>query len=473
VIEAAGTRDTLLGVNLAILGYFLVVNSCYAMLLISATVDLWVHVRQVRGESRWRVLGSEVAPTISILSPAYNESATIVASVDACLGLQYANLEVIVVNDGSTDATFEVLRERFALELAHPVSDRRLRTAAVRALYRSRVDPGLLVVDKDNGGRADALNAGLDLATGDLVCAIDADTLIEPDALQRMVRPFLLSDEVLAAGGTVRVVNGCVVDNGRVVETRFPRNVIAGLQVVEYLRAFLIGRLGWNRLGGNLIISGAFGLFRREAVVEAGGYNHDTVGEDIELVVRLRRRGYEKGGPTRVDFIPDPVAWTEAPASLRVLGRQRDRWHRGLADTLWRHRRLLFNPRYGALGLIGYPYFLFVELLAPIFEAVGIVAVAVALVLGAVNGPFAVLLFLLSYGSGMLLTLFAVLLEELSYRRYTRVGERLALIGLALLEPFGYRQLSVLWRLRGVIGFLRKRRDWGDMERRGFEPQTA
>ena len=461
-------RDALLPLNVAILAYFLLVNTFYAALLLSATVDLWIHVRQVRGESRWRVLGSDVAPTVSILSPAFNEAATIVPSVEACLGLEYANVEVIVVNDGSTDATLQLLRDRFALEAVRPVFDRRISTAKIRGLYRSSVDPGLLVIDKENGGRADALNAGLDLATGDLVCAIDADTLIEPDALQRMVRPFLLSDDVLAAGGTIRVVNGCAVHDGRVTDIRLPRNVIAGLQVLEYLRAFLIGRLGWNRLGGNLIISGAFGLFRREAVVRAGGYTHDTVGEDIELVVRLRRQGYESGGPTRVDFIPDPVAWTEVPESLRILGSQRDRWHRGLADTLWRHRRLLFNPRYGALGLVGYPYFLFIEFFAPVLEGLGLAGLLLALIVGAVNFPFALLFFLVSYGFGLVLTLFSVLLEEVSYRRYRRVRERLALIGLALVEAFGYRQLTVYWRLRGIVGFLRKRRDWGTMERRGF-----
>ena len=466
-------RSALLELNIVFLVYFVMVNTMYGALLVSAAVDLWVHVRQVRGESRWRVLGSDVAPTVSILSPAYNEAATIVASVEACLGLQYANVEVIVTNDGSTDDTLEILRDRFGLEVAHPVFDRRIRTADIRALYRSTVDPGLLVIDKDNGGRADALNAGLDLASGDLVCAIDADTLIEPDALQRMVRPFLLSDDVLAAGGTIRVVNGCRIQDGRVVEVRLPRNVVAGVQVLEYLRAFLIGRLGWNRLGGNLIISGAFGLFRREAVISAGGYTHDSIGEDIELVVRLRRKGYESGGPTRVDFIPDPVAWTEVPESLRVLGRQRDRWHRGLADTLWRHRRLLFNPRYGALGLVGYPYFLFIEFLAPIFEALGLAALVLALALGAVDVPFAILFFLVSYGFGLLLTFLAVLIEEVTYRRYSRISERLVLIGLAVFEAFGYRQLTVFWRLQGVLGFLRKRRDWGVMERRGFATKAG
>ena len=466
-------RTVLVYLDVTILVYFLIVNTFYAALLVSATIEMWVHVRQVRGESRWRVLGSDVAPSVSILSPAFNEAPTVAASVGALLGLRYANLEVIVVNDGSTDGTLAILRDTFMLEAVHPVSDRRLHTASIRSLYRSKLDPGLLVIDKDNGGKADSLNAALDLATGDLVCAIDADTLIEPDALQRMVRPFLLSDDVLAAGGTIRVANDCVVQDGRIIDVRVPRSIVAGLQVLEYMRAFLFGRLGWNRLGGNLIISGAFGLFRREAVVSAGGYIHDTVGEDMELVVRLRRHGYENGTATRVAFIPDPVAWTEVPESLRVLGRQRDRWHRGLADTLWRHRRLLFNPRYGALGLLGYPYFVFVELFAPILEALGLAALVAGLVIGAVDLSFALLFFSVAYGYGLVLTFLSVLMDELAYRRYRRIGERIRLVALAFVETFGYRQLTVFWRLRGVVTYLRGRRDWGVMDRRGFARKAS
>ncbi|HET7699988.1 MAG TPA: glycosyltransferase [Candidatus Limnocylindria bacterium] len=454
--------------DVAILSYFLIVNSFYAALLASASVELWTHARRVRGESRWRVLGSDVAPTITVLSPAYNEAMTIAASVAALMRLRYANLEVIVINDGSKDQTFEVLRDRFALEPVHPIFDRRLPTAPIRAIYRSRLDSGLLVIDKDNGGKADSLNAGLDLAAGDLVCAIDADTLIEPDALQRMVRPFLLSDGVLAAGGTIRVVNDCLVEGGRVTRVRLPGRLLPALQVIEYLRAFLFGRLGWNRFGGNLIISGAFGLFRRDAVIEAGGYTGESVGEDMELVVRLRRRGRETGTAHQVDFIPDPVAWTEVPESRRVLGRQRDRWHRGLADTLWRHRALFLRPRYGALGLVGYPYFVLVELLAPVIEALGIVGLIAGLAIGAVDVTFALLFFLVAYGYGLLLTYATLLLEELSYHRYSGGREMLRLLLVATIETFGYRQLTVLWRLRGLVAFVRGRRAWGAMERRGF-----
>jgi cellulose synthase/poly-beta-1,6-N-acetylglucosamine synthase-like glycosyltransferase len=284
-----------------------------------------------------------------------------------------------------------------------------------------------------------------------------------------MVRPFLNTDDMLAVGGTIRIANGSKVRSGRVVETNVPRRPIPGFQTVEYLRAFLFGRLGWNRLGGNLIISGAFGLFRRESVLAAGGYAHDTVGEDMELVLRLRRRGYETGGPHRIDFVPDPVAWTEAPETLRVLGRQRDRWHRGLADVMWRHRRLLFNPFYGAMGLVAFPYFFFVELLAPVVEAVGLLGLVFGLALGAVDVPFAVLFFLSAYGLGALLTTATLVLEELTFHRYDTRRDRLLLVAWSLLENCGYRQLTVWWRLRGLVSYLRGSKQWGAMERRGFQ----
>ena len=302
---------------------------------------------------------------------------------------------------------------------------------------------------------------------------MDADTLIEADGLQRMIRPFLYATDVVATGGTIRVVNGSEVKFGRVVKTRVPTHALAGMQVVEYLRAFLFGRLGWNRLGGNIIISGAFGLFRRESVLGAGGYLHDTVGEDMELVLRLKRLSYERGGPGTIAFVPDPVAWTEVPESLKVLGRQRDRWHRGLADVLWRHRGMLLNPRYGVTGLVVFPYYAFVELLAPVIEAMGLISLALGLIFGIVDWNFAALFYLTAYGLGTALTAFTLILEDLSFHRYETFRDRALLFLWALLENLGYRQMTVYWRLRGLWKFLRGRKDWGAMERKGFKPIAA
>ena len=461
-------RTVLVDMQWAVLCYFLVVNCFLLVLLASSALEMRRHRLEVWHEGRWRLLGSQAAPTVSMLAPAHNEALTVSESVHSLLTLQYPNLEVVLVNDGSTDDTVAVLERDFELVPVQPIFQRRVESAAIRAIYRSRLNPDLVLVDKDNGGKADALNAGVNVARGELVCAIDADTIIESDALLRMVRPFLYRDDVVAAGGTIRAANGSDVVRGRVVAPRAPRGVLPALQAVEYLRAFLTGRLGWNRLGGNLIISGAFGMFRRESMLDAGGYEHETVGEDMELVARLRRRAHERGGPGRVDFIPDPVAWTEVPESLRVLGRQRDRWHRGLADVLWRHRRMLLNPRYGSVGLVAFPYFLWVELLAPVVEALGLVGLAVGLALGAIDWPFAALFFLAAYGLGLVMSVLTVALEEWSYRGYGGLGDRLRLVAIAVLEGAGYRQLTMVWRLRGLVKYLRGQTEWGVMTRTGF-----
>jgi cellulose synthase/poly-beta-1,6-N-acetylglucosamine synthase-like glycosyltransferase len=448
--------------------YFLFVNTFYLVLLASAAFSLRRHKLRTWQQRHWRLLGSDLAPRLSVIAPAYDEEPTIVETARALLTLRYPSLEVVVVNDGSADGTLEALEREFGLVRVHPDFERRVEHRPIRGIYRSQRVSQLVVVDKENGGKADALNAGLNVSSGELACAVDADTVIEPDALLQLVQPYIERDDVVACGGTIRIGNGSLVRSGRIIERRAPRRALPGVQTIEYVRAFLFGRLGWNNFGGNLIISGAFGLFRRQAVADAGGYLHETVGEDMELVVRLRRHAYERGGPKKVVFVPDPVAWTEAPESLRVLGRQRDRWHRGLADTLWRHRRVLLKPRYGTLGTVAYPYFLFVELLAPLVEAFGILALPAALIVNAVNWQFALLLFIVAYGYALWLTMCSLTLEELTGAPYARFGDRLRLVPWAILESLGYRQVTVVWRLRGLWRYLRKRSEWGAMTRTGF-----
>jgi cellulose synthase/poly-beta-1,6-N-acetylglucosamine synthase-like glycosyltransferase len=460
-------RDVLATLEWIVLGYFVVLNCIYLLLLVSAARSLARQLGATWLEPRDRLLSSRVMPRISVLAPAYNEATTVADSVRALLTLKYPSIEVVVVNDGSSDDTLAVLEREFELIPVHPIVRIQVDSKPIRGLYRSALYPELVVVDKPNGGKSDALNAGLNVATGTLVCAADADTLIEPDALLKMIRPFLERDDVVAVGATIRVVNDSTVRAGRVVQPRVPRSFLAGVQSMEYLRAFLFGRLGWNHLGGNLIISGAFGLFQRERMISAGGYLHGTVGEDLELVARLRRLGVEQDAPHRVEFVAHPVGWTEVPESLRTLARQRDRWHRGLADVLWRYRSVIGRRRYGVLGIVVFPYFLG-ELLAPVIEAIGLLGLAIALPLGAVDASFAVMYFLVPYGIGLLLNVCTLLLEEHGLRRYERMDDRLRMLPWAVLEGLGYRQLTVVWRLRGLIRFLRGRTDWGSMTRRGF-----
>jgi len=458
--------------NFAILVYFLALNSFYALLLVLSIPEIWEQTRLAEDEDFQRLMQSDALPPITILVPAYNEQKTIEASVTAILALHYRNYEVVVVNDGSKDETLEALRHAFDLYEIPRTYPETIPTKPLRALYRSRARTKLVVIDKENGGKADSLNAAINASRFPLVIAVDADTLIEPDALLRLTRPFLLGRRIAAVGGTVRVANGCVVKHGQVLDARVPRRLLPGVQVVEYLRAFLFGRLGWNRLGGNLIISGAFGLFRKDHLLAVGGYDATSIVEDLDLVVRLHR--YLRSHKVRyeIPFIPDPVAWTEVPESLQVLARQRGRWQRGLVAAMWQYRGMLFNPRYGRVGLIAVPFYTFGEMLAPLVEVFGYGITIAGLALGVVNVSFALLFILVAWGYGMLLSLWAVVLEEVSFHRYRRFGDLVRLVLFATLENFGYHQCGVWWRLRAFFTLGGRKHVWGEMTRRGFETAT-
>ena len=458
--------------NFAILVYFLALNSFYALLLVLSIPEIWEQTRLAEDEDFQRLMQSDALPPITILVPAYNEQKTIEASVTAILALHYRNYEVVVVNDGSSDATLEALRHAFDLYEVPRTYPETIPTKPLRALYRSRARTKLVVIDKENGGKADSLNAAINASRFPLVIAVDADTLIEPDALLRLTRSFLLGRRIAAVGGTVRVANGCVVKHGQVLDARVPRRLLPGVQVVEYLRAFLFGRLGWNRLGGNLIISGAFGLFRKDHLLAVGGYDATSIVEDLDLVVRLHRYLRSRKVRYEIPFIPDPVAWTEVPESLRVLARQRGRWQRGLVAAMWQYRGMLFNPRYGRVGLIAVPFYTFGEMVAPLIEVFGYVVILAGLALGVLNVSFALLFVMVAWGYGMLLSLWAVALEEVSFHRYRRLGDLVRLVLFATLENFGYHQCGVWWRLRAFFTRRGRKHVWGEMTRRGFETAT-
>jgi YaiO family outer membrane protein len=460
------------GLNVLVLGYFVFLNGGYLLTTILAMTSLRRHANRAERADVTDVLTSG-APPITLLAPAYNEEATCVEATTALLSLVYPEYEVLVVNDGSKDRTLERMKEAFELEAVPRAPGADISTTRVREIYRSRRRPNLWVIDKENGGKADALNVGINYCRTELFCAMDADTLLERDALARVVRPFLEDARTMATGGIIRIVNDSKVRLGQVEQVRLPRNFLARVQVLEYLRAFLAGRVGWDVINAMLIISGAFGLFRRTLVVQLGGYATDTVGEDMELVVRIHRHCLENRIPYRVSFVPDPVAWTECPESVRVLGRQRDRWQRGLMQVLWRHRVMLFNPKYGRVGMIAFPFFFFLEGWGPLIEIAGYISFALALILGSWSPIIAVAFFVVAFVFGAALSIAAVGLEELSFRRYERWSDLARLLLVGLLEPFGYRQLSTWWRTRGVISALRGVQGWGVMERRGFKTAAS
>lgn len=455
-----------------LLWYFGGLNLFYGLLFTLSVFEAWKHWSLADRLHATERLPDEAFPPVSVLVPAHDEEDVIVPSVRALLELDYPSHEVVVVNDASTDATLRTLKETFDLYRVPPAFPSRLETAPVRAYYRSRTAHELLVVDKERGqdpGKAGPLNVALEASRYPYFVTVDADTVVEPTALRRLARAFFVSEKrVIGAGGSIRVANGVRFDHGTPRDPGVPRDLLAALQVPEYFRAFLFGRLGWNRMGGNLLISGAFGLYEKQAVLAAGGFRTDSITEDLELTLSLHRSMREAGEPYALPFLPDPVAWTEVPESLASLGDQRERWHRGLLASLFRHGRMFLNPRYGAAGLVAFPYYVLGEMLAPVMELVGWTVAAAGLGLGVLSLEWALLFAGLAYGYQMLLSLASVWLEQLTFRVYPDLRDYLRLLLLAMVEPVGYRQLTTWWRLRAFGRFLRDLGGWGEMKRTGF-----
>ena len=423
--------------------------------------------------TNYRLLaGSTQLPGVSILAPAYNEGANIVENVRSLLSVHYSNLEVIIINDGSKDDSMQKLSEVYDLYKADFFVNQQIPTKNVRGVYKSRnnIYSKLIVVDKENGGKADALNVGINMAVNDYVVCIDVDCILEQDALLKLVKPFMESPHrrVIATGGVVRIANGCEIADGRLIKIHLPDQFLPRVQTLEYIRAFLLGRMAWSRLNGLMLISGAFGAFDREIVINCGGYNPKTVGEDMELIVRMRRYMEDLKLPYKVAFIPDPLCWTEAPASFEILGRQRNRWTRGTIETLKIHRIMFFNPKYGLMGMISYPYLFFFEFLPPIVEFGGFIIFLVSAIFGSMEWKFFFSMLGLIYSFGVLYSVFAILMEVLTYNQYRRRKDILNLLLTAFLEPLIFHPFVVWSAIKGNIDFLRKKNSWGVMTRKGF-----
>lgn len=455
-------------VNGLVLAYFVVLNAAYFVMSLMAFRALRRYSARLKSVDIQDFLASGGAPPVTLIVPAYNEEETVVDVVRALLTLNYPEYEIIVVNDGSEDSTVDRLKSAFDMGRAARMQVAEFETEPVRDVLRSRWHPNLWMIDKENGGKADALNSGLAYCQTPLLCVMDADTLLERDALFRIVRPFLEDQRTVAAGGVVRVVNGCVVESGQVVDVRLPKSLLARMQVLEYLRAFLAGRMGWDALNATLVISGAFGVFRRSVAVDVGGFRTDLVGEDVELVVRMHRHCRDLGTPYRIGFIPDPVAWTQAPETFVGLGRQRDRWQRGLSEAVTLHREMMFDPAYGRIGMIAMPHFFFLEMWGPVIEVIGYLAFALTLALGLASVPYVLAFFMVAIVLGVVLSVAAVGLEEITFRRYPRFRDLLSLFMLAIIENLGYRQIVTFWRVKGMVSFFARKKSWGTAVRKGF-----
>lgn len=466
-------RSALEVLNDSLFLYYLASNLVYLALLVVALLSSRAHHQHLASLRLERMKLSPLTPPITLIAPAHNEEASIIPATRSLLGIDYPELEVevVVVNEGSTDRTLQKLSDEYQLTPAYMLYIPHIPSAAVRGVYRSPHEPRLIVVDKEPGGsKADAVNAGLNAATSPYTSVVDAGSMLEPDALLRiMVKVLEDPKRVVAVGGIVRVLNGCEIAGGKIRRVRLPRRPIVIMQVVEYLRAFLIGREGWSRGNMLTIISGAFGVFRRDVVLSVGGYRAEAIGEDFDLIARVHRRMLEEKRDYRIVFVPDPVCWTEVPHGLKSLGRQRARWQKGLVDTLWPNRDMLFRRKYGRIGWLALPYMWIFEFFAPLLELSGLAAIALAAILGVLSRAFFWEFFIYGYLFAAMISVGAVLQEEVTYRRYNDWRDVAWLVLFCFLEQFPYRQLHLVWRLQGMWQYARGDMVWRPMEQVGLE----
>jgi cellulose synthase/poly-beta-1,6-N-acetylglucosamine synthase-like glycosyltransferase len=449
--------------------YFVLLNSSYLLLNLIGAYS--ISRRQPTYQlSRLPMDYGRFEPAVSVLVPAYNEEQTIVSALQSVLQLEYHCYEVLVINDGSQDKTLQVLMAHFELQPMPLPAVEGLPTAEIKGFYRSRRYPFLRVIDKANGGKADALNAGANMARYPLVCCLDADSILQRDSLRDVVQPFIDGIDVVCSGGTVRVANGSSIRDGFLDTVGISSHPLALFQTVEYLRAFLFGREGWSPFNALLIVSGAFGVFDREVLLEVGGYRRQTIGEDMELTVRLHRFMREQKRPYRIQFLAEPVCWTEAPEDLATLRNQRIRWQRGLLESLWLNKTLLFSPRGGLAGNLAFPFFLIFEAVGPLIEVTAYLFMILGTLLGYVNVDSLLVFTVAAIGMGMTMSISALLMEEICFHMYPRTRQVMVLIAFALLENLGYRQLNSWWRLLGLYQWLTgQQQQWGVMKRKGNE----
>lgn len=464
---------------MSIIPYFFLVFSVvaiasYVILAIISAVETIEYMKKNSFINYKEILSSTFSPSISIIAPAYNESLNIVENVRSLLSSHYVNYDVIIVNDGSKDDSLSKLIKAYDLIQIDYLINEHIKTKPLRSGIYKSTNPAfdkLTVVDKENGGKADALNMGLNISKSKYVACIDVDCLLLEDALQKLIKPFLETTDakVIAAGGVIRIANSCTVKDGKLLDINFPKTWLEQGQILEYLRAFLLGRMAWSRLNGLLVISGAFGLFDKKIAIKVGGYDTNTVGEDMEIIVRMRRYMEDIKQKYKVAYIPDPLCWTEAPDNYKTFISQRNRWTRGTIETLKKHRKIGFNPKYKSLGLISYPYWFFFERLAPIIEVAGIIYFGILIFLDEVRWDYAFAFIIMAYLFSVLFSIVAIVSEELTYHQYKKKSIGFKLVMIAFLEPFVNHPTILYSAIKGNIDYyFYKKIEWGEMTRKGM-----
>ncbi len=452
--------------------YVVIVSFTYLIQLFYAFKGLRKYKKMLDCLDYSRFTESENIVPISVLVPAYNEETTICDTVKNLLSLTYPTYEVIVINDGSTDTTLKKLIDDFGLSVINEPFKISIKTEKVKTIYRSIKCPNLIVVDKDNGGKADALNAGINLSQYPVFVSVDADSVLEDTSLLRIVYSFMNDPDCVAIGGTVRINSGCEIENGKLKKVSLTGNPLFMIQTNEYLRDFLTGRIALNEMGTLLIISGAFGAFKKQAVIDVGGYTPKCIGEDIELVVKLHKDSYKNNKNSTVRFMPDPVCWTQPPSNIKDLIKQRKRWHIGLADTLFvKHRDMIFNPKYKKIGMLTIPYFCFFDFIGPVIEMLGYFFIPISWALGFLDFEFMISFYILGILYGTILSVGSLLLEENIFGKYPKISQILKLFFFAVVDNLGYRQVMTIIKIIAMLRFSKNRNQWGNIKRRKYNKE--
>ncbi|WP_332557266.1 glycosyltransferase [Clostridium sp.] len=465
---------TYLFIQLALLfNYFVIVylifnNSLHFLQIVMGVSIIDFNYKRSNYLDYEKYKNSESMIPISLLVPAYNEEVTIVDSINSFLSLDYKLYEIIVINDGSSDATLEKLIHNFDLvEMKEPVR-RIIATKSVRGVYRNVNIPNLIIIDKENGGKADALNCGINVSRYPLFVSVDADCILDKESLTRISFPFIIDKTIVAAGGVVRIANESEIEHGNIKKIKLPQKYLSMFQLIEYLRAFFLGRAAFDYFHSLLIISGAFGAFKKETIVKLGGYTPNTIGEDMELILKIHKYLTMEKEEYKILFLPDPICWTQVPERLKDLKSQRERWQIGLMDCLIKHKDMFFNSRYGLIGLIAIPYYWIFEFLGPLIDLGIFIVIPILMYFDIIRLAPAWILIFITLLIGMIQSLSAILTEQFTFNKYSSIKQLIKLSGFSILENFGYRQLIVFFRISGMVKYRKNKNKWGKIERKSF-----
>ena len=473
---------------------------CYALLAMMSLISIRNYMKKNASVNYDIIVESPLAPGISVIAPAFNEGVTIIQNVRSLLTLNYPRFEVIIINDGSTDDTLEKLIEEYQLIQVDYAYREKLNSQPIRRIFRStnHAFDKLMVVDKVNGkSKADASNAGINVSSYNYFLCTDVDCILDKDTLIKLIKPFMDQEttkikeigepcpecgfvhiqedhtRVIASGATLRMVNSCEVDGGLLIRVRPPARFLPRFQEMEYIRAFVLGKMGWDLINSVPNVSGGLGMFDKEIAVMAGGYDPKSFGEDMDLITRMCAFMKDNKKKYSIRYVPMTLCWTEGPTTLKVFGRQRSRWARGLAQIMSIHHKIIFNPKYGRLGTVVFAYNFLYELLAPIIEFTGILFYIYLILTGQINWPYAIILIIFVYTYSVMITTLALLWDQVTFRYYKTWGEVMGLCLMAFLEPFVYHPLILFFSIKGYVNFIFNRKHvWGNMQRQGFGAQT-